>query len=69
MFGNKPFFDFVKQYGIQQTTIHKKYNTIAAKYYRDRLNYEVLGGLTSDFITQQIPPIATGKLTKKELKQ
>ena len=41
MYGNKPFFEFMKCYKLERTKIEVKYRTVAAKYYRDRINAEV----------------------------
>ena len=45
-----------------------KYKTIAAKYYRDKLNHEVLGGLNPEFNRRPVPTIVEGKLTKRQIK-
>ena len=68
MFGNKPFFEFMKQYQIQQYAIALKYKTIAVKYYRDRLHHEAAGGVNPEFLRRPVPTIQEGKLTKKGLK-
>ena len=68
MFGNKPFFEFLKQYEIQQYSIALKYKTIAVKYYRDRLNHEAMGGVNPEFLRRPVPTVQEGKLTKKGLK-
>ena len=44
-----------------------KYKTIAVKYYRDKLNHDVLGGINPDFSRRPVPSIHEGKLTKKQL--
>ena len=41
-YGNKPFFEFLKVYGLERSKIEVKYRTVAAKYYRDRINAEVM---------------------------
>ena len=46
-------------------TIPSKYKTVAIKYYRDRLNFEILGGTNPEFARRAVPTIAEGKLTKK----
>lgn len=69
MFGNKPFFEFLKQYGIQQAKIQQKYKTVAVKYYRDKINFEVLGGITAEFARRPVPTLSEGKLNKKLAKK
>ena len=66
MFGNKSFFEFIKQYEIQKMGIPSRYKTIAVKYYRDRLNFEILGGTNPEFARRPVPTIEQGKMSKKQ---
>jgi len=45
--GNQRFWEFLKEYGIQRMSIHKKYYTKAAKYYRQYLDELVRRGQTN----------------------
>ena len=67
MFGNRPFFEWIRQYDIQKMTIPQKYKTVAVKYYRDRLNHDVLGGMNPDFLARPTPNLQEGRMTKKQL--
>ena len=39
--GNKQFFDFMKEYNLEHSTIYFKYNGFPAKYYAKRLKSKV----------------------------
>ena len=63
MYGNKPFFDFMKIYGIERSKIEVKYRTMAAKYYRDRINAEVVA-MPFD---RNVPSRKEGGMSKKHV--
>ena len=75
LFGNKPFFEFIKQYGIEKMPIKKRYKTKAVKYYRNKINSDVTGQISSGFNPQDVPTKVEGVLTssksssKKDKKQ
>ena len=45
--GNKAAFDFYEQYDLANETVQKKYSTVAAQYYRDRLRKSLEGKLAT----------------------
>ena len=62
-YGNKPFFDFMKVYKIERHQIEVKYRTVAAKYYRDRINAE-----TAEIeFNRNIPTRNEGRMPKRTL--
>ena len=63
MYGNKPFFEFMKCYKLERTKIEVKYRTVAAKYYRDRINAEV----TDQPFQRDIPTKTEGGMSKRAL--
>ena len=63
MYGNKPFFEFMKCYKLERTKIEVKYRTVAAKYYRDRINAEV----TDQPFQRDIPTRTEGGMSKRAL--
>ena len=42
--GNKAFLDYMDQYDLTSDTIQKRYNSVAAQYYRDHLKNKIKGG-------------------------
>ena len=63
MYGNKPFFEFMKCYKLERTKIEVKYRTVAAKYYRDRINAEV----ADQPFHREIPTRTEGGMSKRAL--
>ena len=63
MYGNKPFFEFMKVYKLERTKIEVKYRTVAAKYYRDRINSEVVD---APFL-RSVPSKSEGGMSKRAL--
>ena len=63
MYGNKPFFEFMKCYKLERTKIEVKYRTVAAKYYRDRVNAEV----ADQPFERDIPTRSEGGMSKRAL--
>ena len=63
MYGNKPFFEFLKVYGLERSKIEVKYRTVAAKYYRDRINAEIM----ETPFNRSVPTRYEGGLSKRHL--
>jgi hypothetical protein len=42
--GNKAFRDYMDQYDLMDEAVQKRYNTVAAQYYRDLIKNKINGG-------------------------
>lgn len=42
--GNKAFRDYMDQYDLMSESVQKRYNTVAAQYYRDLIKNKIKGG-------------------------
>jgi uridylate kinase len=42
--GNKAFREYMEQYDLMHESVQKRYNTVAAQYYRDLIKNKIKGG-------------------------
>jgi hypothetical protein len=51
--GNKGFTDYMNQYDLMDENIQKRYNTVAAQYYRDYLRNKIKVSNLQSMLVQQ----------------